>query len=814
MRSPTTARWSARSSRCMQGTTTVATARWTRLRSMPCGATRCAPTSAVTPRSRRPPTRVCSTCSQASRPGTICAAYSLAMPATLRLPVSTSPRRSRQRPATSTPASPPPALRRPRTSPIAAVALCEEGLARTPESVGLWRALGLAQLALRSGAEAAAAFERALALAPDDGETHYNHGVALQMQRSFTDAARAYQRALAFKPSLVDADYNLGVLFQQQGAARRGGSCLRDGARGRSDARVRVQEPGRGRCSRRGSSTPGSRISSASRRTVRMRCRSPCRRSRCASTSATFQKVDRYLDGLRQEAFRVENELQLADCLEVLLYLLLYFDVEQEMMLKFAQTYDVVAKRIYGEPLPRPAKRRPGRLRIGYLSADLRNHVMGKMIWQAIAHHDKSRFELFFYSLSKESDEWTERFRGIADRFEVVASRHERAAATRIAKDDLDILVDLSTHTKGAKPGILAFKPARVQITHVASAGVVGLSAVDFKLTDRWADLAREQRISARDAARRWKAASIPIGTSPRRTSIRSIGRRWESPRTRSSSAHSSAASSCRGAALRCGARCSSASRARSSRSLPSTPAPVRSTCGSPLPPESPPSACCSCRRAATTRRTRPATRSSTSFSTRCPSAAPTGRSRRSTWAFRSSRSWAAGTASETSYSILANLGVTETVAQSGREFVDIAVRLADDAALHGRRARGDPPASRRLDAHRHGRAHAAPRGGLCRGARGTLPRRGRDRRPRRWLTTRSRSRRPPWRRRPPTPHCSFDWRRRRRTPGNSPPRSPACARRSSCGPTMRKRTPIWVSCLPTPATTKARLRACGKQSR
>src|SRR4029079_14302933 len=66
--------------------------------------------------------------------------------------------------------------------PIAAVALCEEGLARTPDSVALWRALGLAQLALLKGTEAAAAFERALALAPDDGETHYNHGVALQMQ--------------------------------------------------------------------------------------------------------------------------------------------------------------------------------------------------------------------------------------------------------------------------------------------------------------------------------------------------------------------------------------------------------------------------------------------------------------------------------------------------------------------------------------------------------------------------------------------------------------------------------------------------------
>jgi predicted O-linked N-acetylglucosamine transferase (SPINDLY family) len=118
---------------------------------------------------------------------------------------------------------------------------------------------------------------------------------------------------------------------------------------------------------------------------------------------------------------------------------------------------------------------------------------MGKMIWQAIQHHDRSRFDIGFYSLSDAADDWTERFRGFGHRFTPIAGLAERAAATRIAADDLDILVDLSTHTKGAKPGILARKPARVQITHVASAGTVGLSTIDFKLTDHYADVPASQ---------------------------------------------------------------------------------------------------------------------------------------------------------------------------------------------------------------------------------------------------------------------------------------------------------------------------------
>ncbi len=184
---------------------------------------------------------------------------------------------------------------------------------------------------------------------------------------------------------------------------------------------------------------------------------------------------------------------ELVDCLEELLYLLLFFDVEPALMLRLAQAYDAAAPQVYGAPLPSPAERAPGPLRIGYLSADLRNHVMGKMMWQAIAHHDRARFEFFFYSKSHERDEWTERFVARGQRFAVIAGLDERAAAQRIADDDLDILVDLSTHTRGARPGILALKPARVQITHVASAGTVGLSTIDFKLTDRFADVPESQ---------------------------------------------------------------------------------------------------------------------------------------------------------------------------------------------------------------------------------------------------------------------------------------------------------------------------------
>jgi protein O-GlcNAc transferase len=374
----------------------------------------------------------------------------------------------------------------------AAVRLVQEGVARDGGHAGLWRLSGLAHLRLRDAPAAVAAFERALALDPTDAATHFNHGVALQMQGVPQEAGRAYQRALVFNPRFPDAEFNVGILLSQMGQADAAISAFENVlqaeprnaaayknlaevlyAAGRTDAWLAL-------CRRFEANCPDA----LSMAVVALQAH---------QLTGNFTALERCLDRLRREEYQPQDESDLVACLEELLYLLLFFDVEPEMIGKFAQTYDTAARQVYGEPMARPAARRPGRLRVGYVSADLRNHVMGKMVWPALAHHDKSRCELFFYSLSAVEDDWTARYRELADHYEVLALGDDAAAAARIAADDIDVLVDLCTHTKGARPGILARKPARVLITHIASAGTVGLSTIDFKLTDHDADLPESQ---------------------------------------------------------------------------------------------------------------------------------------------------------------------------------------------------------------------------------------------------------------------------------------------------------------------------------
>ena len=362
------------------------------------------------------------------------------------------------------------------------------GVERAPYGIPLWVALGHAELARRDGAAAARAFGQALRFAPSDPQSHFNLGVALQMAGEADQAVLAYQRALVLQPDFASACFNLGVLFQQQErndaaiAAYRQALILnpRDAAAYKNLGEVLFAS---------GQVDAWLANFSAFEANCPNALSLAVQALEVSQLTGDYARLDSYVEGLRRERFSASDELGLIDALEELLGLLLSFDVEPEMLHRFAATYDTTAMRVYGSPQPHAAPRRPGRLRLGYLSGDLRDHVMGKQMWQAIQHHDRGRFELYFYSTTAVRDAWTEKFAGIADRFDVVARLDDVAAAALIARDDLDLLVDLSAHTKGSRPGILARKPARVQITHIASCGTVGLSAIDYKLTDSFADL-------------------------------------------------------------------------------------------------------------------------------------------------------------------------------------------------------------------------------------------------------------------------------------------------------------------------------------
>lgn len=135
-------------------------------------------------------------------------------------------------------------------------------------------------------------------------------------------------------------------------------------------------------------------------------------------------------------------------------------------------------------PQPLPAPVPPGRrLRIAYVSADLRDHALRYFIEPVLRHHDRQHFELHAFA-SGRSDATTAQLKPLFDHWHDLGGLDDHAAAERIAAAGIDIAVDLSGHTDGTRLLSLARRPAPVQFTWFGYNCTTGMSQLDGRLTD------------------------------------------------------------------------------------------------------------------------------------------------------------------------------------------------------------------------------------------------------------------------------------------------------------------------------------------
>ncbi|CAO3419906.1 tetratricopeptide repeat protein [Azospirillum endophyticum] len=126
-----------------------------------------------------------------------------------------------------------------------------------------------------------------------------------------------------------------------------------------------------------------------------------------------------------------------------------------------------------------------GRLRVGYLSSDFREHAMGHLMVDALETHDRSRFAVTAYSAGlDDGSALRRRFEGAMERFVDLRRQTDAAAARVIAADGIDILVDLTGFTTFSRTSILAARPAPVQVNWLGYPGTLGAAFVDYILAD------------------------------------------------------------------------------------------------------------------------------------------------------------------------------------------------------------------------------------------------------------------------------------------------------------------------------------------
>jgi predicted O-linked N-acetylglucosamine transferase (SPINDLY family) len=334
----------------------------------------------------------------------------------------------------------------------AAVDRYEQLLRLLPDCAGAYCNLGLALMGLGRLEEARLSFEQALCLQPDLAEVHNNLGLAYLNQGRLDEALPCFERAIRLRPDLADAHNNLGLALA---ALERPGD-----ARESYERAARIDPHHVGALTNLGNAYQDL--------------------GRAAEAVALFRKAL----AAEPAAARVHSNLILA----------MQYQAgadPQEILAKareFGQRHAVATAEDPGPGRLRDRSGRHGRLRIGYVSANLREHALCLVLEPILAAHDHDRFEIVCYTDVRHPDAVTERLRGHADLWRSLVGLSDDQAADAIRRDEIDLLVDLDGHTGGNRLLAFARRPAPVQVSYLGFLGSTGLATMDAYITDAHAD--------------------------------------------------------------------------------------------------------------------------------------------------------------------------------------------------------------------------------------------------------------------------------------------------------------------------------------
>ena len=355
-------------------------------------------------------------------------------------------------------------------------------LAVHPESSVVLTNMGAILNDLGRFAEALPYHEAALKIEPGLECAHINHGAALQQLGRVTEAMDCYWSALSLNPRSYLALSNLGGALWEQHQGNQAVVCLRKALELKPDCfktlnslgavlkELGFVEEGLACLNKALECQPDPRILPQIYRNIG---------AALFVAGRAGESVDWFRKALK---LTPDSACTFSDLLLVLNHL---------------PSGDLVAEHLrFGERFDRlrdlnPHTNSPDqdrRLRIGFVSGDLRSHAVAYLIEPVFIHYDRSQFEIFCYATHPVDDPVSERLRARVDAWSNVHALSDDALAGRIRVDGIDILVDLAGHTAMNRLLVFARKPAPIQLSMIGYPQTTGLAAMDYRVTDEYRD--------------------------------------------------------------------------------------------------------------------------------------------------------------------------------------------------------------------------------------------------------------------------------------------------------------------------------------
>ncbi len=393
--------------------------------------------------------------------------------------------------------------------------LVRRALRVVPEQTAFHNTLGRVLLLQNRADEALASLAQALELAPQNPEAHYNLGDAMLSQGKAREAEARFRRALQFKPTHAMAAYGLGRALWAQGdgpgalpwfqlahllapddmnvlnqlAVAYMGLGHRDDALKAFETLLATAP---------GSAVVQCNVGVLNGHVNRLKAIEHYRKALTLEpTMAPAQ--DGYIEIARQLCLwdeflatttanalaGVRARMAAGQDAYFRAFTALYLPFTPEEQLEVARSESSRLAQDVGAPLYGDAALRGGRLRVGYISADARNHPVGHLLQDMFGHHDRDRFEVFFYSTGLDDGSVQRQLiRTGVEHFIEARGMTSDELAQRIAGDGVQVLVDLMGHTADSRMAVLARRPAPVQMHYLGFPGSTGATFVDYLIAD------------------------------------------------------------------------------------------------------------------------------------------------------------------------------------------------------------------------------------------------------------------------------------------------------------------------------------------
>ena len=365
-----------------------------------------------------------------------------------------------------------------------AIAAYRQAIALRPDHVGAHSNLGIALEEKGKLDEAIAAHRQAIAHGSNNADAHYNLGCVLANKGQLDEAIVVYRRTIALRPNYAQAHNNLGVELNKKGELDEAVTAYRQAialAPNYAEAHSNLGT----------SLTNRGQFDEA----VAAYCQAIALRPTLAEAHVSLGTV------LKE---RGQIDAAIAACQQAIAIRPNYPKALSNLALTMhyhpACDAQAIAEehrrwnRQHAEPLRKliPSfgnDRNPDRrLRIGYVSPDFRGHAVAPMALPLLVCRDRENFEVFCYAEVLIPDAMTESFRAQADQWRSTIGLSDEQVANLIRRDQIDILVDLAGHTAGNRLLVFARKPAPVQITWLGYPNSTGVAAIDYRMTDAYAD--------------------------------------------------------------------------------------------------------------------------------------------------------------------------------------------------------------------------------------------------------------------------------------------------------------------------------------